>query len=740
MSKSSDKNNAPERGTVTAKQPQLSAELQAVRDARHADPFSVLGLHTENNHTIIRAFLPHTEFVKVIEMGTVLERIPGSDFFISEPITDSLPEHYQLETTDSDDTRHQFYDPYCFAPQLSDFDIYLYGEGHHWRAWHWLGAHIHEVDDIEGVLFAVWAPNAERVSVVGDFNHWDGRCHPMRLREGSGVWELFIPGLVSGELYNFEVRTATGDILLKSDPYARQFESSSATANRIVPPSHYEWSDTHWLDQRQHHDWLHAPLSIYEVHLGSWQRDADNNMLSYRELAERLVEHVTYMGFTHVELLPIAEHPFYGSWGYQTTGYYAPCSRYGNEDDLRYLVDLCHQNNIGVIVDWVPAHFPKDAHGLARFDGTALYEHADPRRGEHRDWNTLIFNYGRHEVSNFLIANALYWLDEFHIDGLRVDAVASMLYLDFAREKDDWLPNREGGRENIEAVEFIKQLNIVSHEQFPGTIMMAEESTDWPMVSRRTDQGGLGFSMKWNMGWMHDVLDYMELEPVHRRYHHNKLTFGMMYNMNENFILPFSHDEVVHEKASLRYKMSGDEWQQFANLRLLYLLMYSHPGKQLLFMGNEFGQGSEWNHDQSLDWHLLDYPSHQGLMKLVSDLNHINRSHPALHYYDFEEQGFKWINCDDDAQSVLSFKRMSDDETVIIILNFTPVPRPGYRIGVDEAGHYSELLNTDSELYGGTNMGNHHGCQTNNQSWMDYPCSIAVDLPPLAGIILKRTT
>ena len=738
MKASVDKQNDPKEGTMPHKNHDIGADMQAIRDARHADPFSVLGLHTHNQQANIRTFLPHTESVRIIDSNTVLERIPGTDFFISDSVPDTLTAPYQLETTNAAGQIDQFYDPYSFPPQVSDYDLYLYGEGRHWQAWHWLGAHIHKAEGVKGVLFAVWAPNAERVSVVGDFNQWDGRCHPMRLRGNSGVWELFIPNLNDGELYNFEVRAVNGDILLKSDPYARQFESSSATSNRIVSASQYAWGDQNWLEQRQHRDWLHAPLSIYEVHLGSWQRDAEDDFLSYRELAERLVEHVHYMGFTHVELLPIAEHPFYGSWGYQTTGYYAPCSRYGDEDDLRYLVDLCHKNNIGVIVDWVPAHFPKDAHGLARFDGTALYEHADPRRGEHRDWNTLIFNYGRHEVSNFLIANALYWLDEFHIDGLRVDAVASLLYLDFAREKDDWLPNKHGGRENIEAVEFIKQLNIVSHEQFPGTIMMAEESTDWPNVSRRTDQGGLGFSMKWNMGWMHDVLDYMKLEPVHRRYHHNKLTFGMMYNKNENFILPFSHDEVVHEKASLRYKMSGDEWQQFANLRLLYLLMYTHPGKQLLFMGNEFGQGREWNHDQSLDWHLLDYPLHQGLLKFVSDLNHINRSHPALHYYDFEERGFKWINCDDSIHSVLSFKRMSDDETVIVILNFTPVPRQHYRIGVDQPGHYSELLNTDADRYGGSNVSNGQGYDTDNQAWMDFPCSIAVDLPPLGGIILKQ--
>jgi len=717
----------------------LNAEYADIMAARHPDPFSILGRHTNNSSSCIRALLPHADNVMVVEMDTPLFRVPNTDIFVADNIDINCPQHYQLSWTDSRGKTQQAYDPYCFNPQLSDYDIHLLGEGRHWRTWQWLGAHPHVADGIQGVLFAVWAPSANRVSIVGDFNQWDGRRHPMRLRGNSGVWELFLPELAVGELYKIEIRTADGKVHLKSDPYAREFEYSSGTANRVTAPSRFAWSDSDWLEKRQHADWLHAPLSIYEVHLGSWQRDAEGRIMSYRELAERLVEHVTYMGFTHIELLPITEHPFYGSWGYQTIGYYAPCARYGNADDLRYLVDLCHQHNIGVFVDWVPAHFPKDAHGLARFDGTALYEHADPRRGEHRDWDTLIFNYGRHEVRNFLIANALYWIEEFHFDGLRVDAVASMLYLDFAREKGDWLPNQYGGRENLDAVEFIKQLNIVTHEQFPGTLMMAEESTDWPNVTRPVHDDGLGFSMKWNMGWMHDVLDYMSLDPIYRQSQHNKLTFGMMYNYNENFILPFSHDEVVHEKCSLLYKMSGDEWQQFANLRLLYCLMYTYPGKQLLFMGNEFGQGPEWNHDKSLDWHVLEYPLHKGLLHTVRDLNHLNKQHPALHFYDFEPQGFQWLDCNDAEKSVFSYQRMSDDETIIVVMNFTPVPRNDYRVGVDAAGHYTEILNTDSEYYGGSNIGNGLGCDAEKITWLDHPWSISVNLPPLAGVILKRT-
>jgi 1,4-alpha-glucan branching enzyme len=588
------------------------------------------------------------------------------------------------------------------------------------------------------VLFATWAPNAERISVVGDFNHWDGRCHPMRVRGGSGIWELFIPDLEAGALYKFEIRSNRGgQILLKADPYGRHFEVRPSTASIVASSSRHTWQDHGWMEARAHHDWLHAPMSIYEVHLGSWQRDEQGNFLSYRELAMRLVEHVKKLGFTHIELLPITEHPFDGSWGYQTIGYYAPTSRFGTPDDFRFFVDYCHEHGIGVLLDWAPGHFPKDAHGLANFDGSALYEHEDPRLGEHKDWGTLIFNYGRNEVRNFLFSSALYWLEEFHIDGLRVDAVASMLYLDYSRNAGEWVPNIHGGRENLEAIHFVRQLNEVTHDQHPGTMIMAEESTSWPMVSRPIYLGGLGFSMKWNMGWMNDTLEYISKEPIHRLYHHDKLTFSLLYAFTENFILPFSHDEVVHGKGSMLQKMPGDEWQRFANLRLLYCYMFTHPGKKLLFMGCEFGQGQEWNHATTLDWYVLDYPLHQGIQRLVGDLNRFYCNTPALHRFDFEHQGFEWVDCHDAAQSVLIYLRRAGDEFVITALNFTPVPRPNYRIGVPVAGQYLEVLNTDSEYYGGSNMGNGNGIHSEPTPWMGRPHSIELTLPPLAGVVLR---
>jgi len=719
----------------------LSSDMQRIIDAQHNDPFCILGPHVDSQNTEICVFIPNAKQVTVVETNSVMQRVAESDIFTVSMTADAkknLPEHYQLRWVDGNNTEHTQYDPYSFAPQVSEYDLHLYGEGKHWHAWHWLGAQLHQCDGIDGVLFAVWAPNATRISVIGDFNQWDGRRHPMRMCANSGVWELFIPGLVDGDSYKFELLAKDGKLLHKSDPYAKRFEFSAGTANIVCAPSQYQWDDAHWLNQRREHDWLHSPLSIYEVHLGSWRRHEDGRYLNFRELALALVEHVEELGFTHIELMPVTEHPFYGSWGYQTIGYYSLTSHYGSADDFRYLVDLCHQHHIGIIMDWVPAHFPKDEHGLRNFDGSALYEHDDPRRAEHREWDTLIFNYGRHEVRNFLIANALYWLEEFHIDGLRVDAVASMLYLDYAREDDDWLPNEYGGRENLDAIEFLKQLNAVSHQKFPGTIMMAEESTDWPMVSRPTHLGGLGFSMKWNMGWMHDILDYMSLDPVYRQYSHNSLTFGVLYAYHENFILPFSHDEVVYGKRSLLYKMSGDEWQQFANLRLLYVFMYTFPGKQLIFMGNEFGQGPEWNHDKQLDWHVLDYPLHRGVMNLVSDITHLNKNQEALYKYDFEERGFSWIDCHDASQSILSYCRKSDNQNIIVILNFTPVIRSGYRIGVPEAGTYIELLNSDSEYYGGSNIGNYNGVNSDDQSWMGYPFSIVLDLPPLAGLVLIK--
>jgi len=716
----------------------ITPEIQRIIDARHHDPFSVLGRHRANSKKdIIRAFIPRAKEVRIVNSDIQLKRIEGTDIFQWTGIASSLPRHYQFAWKDENEHTHIDYDPYCFEPLLPDFDLHLFGEGKHWHAYNVLGARPVEVEGIEGVLFSTWAPSAERVSVVGDFNRWDGRCHPMRVRGATGIWELFIPGLDAGTLYKFEIRSHTeNQLLLKSDPYGRFFEQRPSTASIVTADSQFEWNDSQWVEQRKSSDWLHEPLSIYEVHLGSWQQDENGNFLNYRELAVRLVEHVKNLGFTHIELLPITEHPFDGSWGYQTIGYYAPTSRFGTPDDFRYFVDYCHNNGIGVFLDWAPGHFPKDSHGLARFDGSALYEHEDPRMGEHKDWGTLIFNYGRNEVRNFLFSSALYWLEEFHLDGLRVDAVASMLYLDYSREADEWVPNIHGGNENLEAIQFVRQLNEVTHEQHPGTLIMAEESTSWPMVSRPIYLGGLGFSMKWNMGWMNDTLDYISQDPIHRQYYQDKLTFSLLYAFTENFILPFSHDEVVHGKGSMLNKMPGDEWQRFANLRLLYCYMFTHPGKKLLFMGCEFGQGREWNHAEPLDWYVLDYPYHNGMQKLVGDLNHNYRSIAALHRYDFDHQGFEWIDCHDTAHSVLIYLRRDGDEFVITLLNFTPLPRHNYRIGIPVEGTYKEIINTDSAHYGGSNMGNGGLIQSQATPWMGRPHSIELTLPPLAGIVL----
>jgi 1,4-alpha-glucan branching enzyme len=615
--------------------------------------------------------------------------------------------------------------------------MHLFGEGRHRHVYRLLGARVHEADGTAGVLFSVWAPSAARVSVVGDFNRWDGRSHPMRVH-GNGVWELFIPDLPPGVVYKYEIRAQNGDIFLKSDPFGRRFEVRPATASIVEPESTFEWTDGDWLKRRDGADWLHAPMSIYEVHLGSWQRGPEGEMLNYRDLGRRLVEYVRDLGFTHLELMPVTEHPYDKSWGYQTTGYYAPTSRFGSPDDFRWFVDHCHANGIGVILDWVPAHFPKDAHGLARFDGTALYEHEDPRLGEHKDWSTLIYNFGRYEVKNFLVSSAVFWLEEFHIDGLRVDAVASMLYLDYSREEGEWIPNRFGGRENLEAIDFMRELNEVAHAQVPGALIMAEESTSWPQVTKPTYLGGLGFDLKWNMGWMNDTLRFIEHEPVHRQYHQDMLTFSMLYAFTENFLLPFSHDEVVHGKRSMLNKMPGDEWQRFANLRLIYTYMFTHPGKKLLFMGTEFGQGTEWDSSNLLDWYVLDYPFHQGLQRLVRDLNDLYRAEPALHWRDFEWDGFEWIDCHDAQHSVLIFLRRSEGEFLVTALNFTPIPRDGYRIGVPEAGTYRELLNSDASDYSGSGMGNGaRSLVAEERPWMGRPYSFEITLPPLAGIVLK---
>ena len=717
----------------------LAPELIRIAEARHHDPYGVLGRHPAQSGEVIRAYIPGAAAVSLPDAGdAALQRINGSDFFEWHGPRGLAPSPYRLAWRDAQGRTHAAYDPYCFAPQISDFDLYLFGQGKHWHAYRFMGSHPITVEGVPGVLFATWAPNAERVSVVGDFNNWDGRRHPMRSRGGTGVWEIFRPDLRPGALYKFEMRNRnTGDVMLKADPYSQSFELRPSTASIVRRETDYAWGDGDWLRRREADAWLHGPMSIYEVHLGSWERDENGNFLNYRRLADRLVEYVKRLGFTHIELLPITEHPLDISWGYQATGYYAPTSRFGSPDDFRYFVDQCHRNGIGVLLDWVPGHFPRDDWALARFDGSALYEHEDPRRGEHRDWGTMIFNYGRNEVRNFLLSSAVYWLEEFHIDGLRVDAVASMLYLDYSRQPGDWLPNIYGGNENLEAIDFLRQLNEVVHGQHPGAVVIAEESTAWPMVSRPSYLGGLGFSMKWNMGWMHDTLEYMKKDPVYRHYHHHMLTFGLLYTFTENFVLPFSHDEVVHGKRSLLYRMPGDEWQRFANLRLLYAYMFSYPGKKLLFMGCEFAQGEEWNSEKALPWYVLDFPCHQGVQRLVSDLNKVYTREPALHRHEFESHGFEWIDCNDATQSVLSYMRRSGDEVVIGIFNFTPVPREEYRLGVPYPGWYRELLNTETEYYCGSNMGNAGGLLAEEVPWMGRPYSIKLRLPPLAGVLIK---
>jgi len=667
-----------------------------------------------------------------------LARIPGSDLFVWAGVPGLVPERYRLAWEDAAGKRHLAYDPYCFGPQLADLDLHLFAEGRHLHAYRFLGAHGWSAQGVAGVRFAVWAPNAERASVVGDFNAWDGRVHPMRVRGGFGVWEIFIPGLAAGELYKFEIRDRTGNVQVKIDPYARSFQKRPDTAAHICLEGGFRWGDGAWMQARAQADWRHRPLSVYEVHPGSWRRRADGGFLGYRELAEQLGDYVLELGFTHVELLPITEHPLDDSWGYQATGYFAPTSRFGSPDDLRWFVDHLHRRGIGVLLDWVPAHFPRDTFALAHYDGSALYEHADPRLGEHKDWGTLIFNYGRNEVRSFLMSSALYWLEEFHLDGLRVDAVASMLYLDYSRHPGEWIPNQFGGNENLEAVEFLRRLNIVTHERCPGTLMIAEESTAWPAVSRPTYIGGLGFSMKWNMGFMHDTLSYMSKDPVYRHFHHDQLTFGLLYAFSENFILPFSHDEVVHGKGSILGRMPGDQWQRLASVRLLYTLMFTHPGKKLLFMGCEFAQEREWNFAAELDWDLLDRPEHRGVARLVGDLNRLHRSYKALHELDFEGEGFEWIDCHDNSQSVLSFIRKDRDghEILAAIFNFTPLPRLDYRIGVPLAGRYCEILNSDAEAYGGSNLGNQGGLLSEPRPWMGRPHSLAMVVPPLGAVIL----
>jgi 1,4-alpha-glucan branching enzyme len=625
---------------------------------------------------------------------------------------------------------------------ISDYEAYLFGEGHWLRAWEKMGARPAVIDGATGYSFAVWAPNATGVSVVGDFNAWDGRTHPLHSLGASGLWEAFIPGLAEGTLYKLEIHQPDGPPLIKADPFALAAEHPPKTASVASRIHGYAWRDDAWMTARRERGTvLDRPMAVYEVHPGSWRRkpEAANRPLTWRELAAELVPYVGGLGFTHVELMPVMEHPFDGSWGYQVTGYFAPTSRYGTPDDFRFFVDACHQAGLGVFLDWVPGHFPKDAHGLARFDGTALFEHQDPRQGEHPDWGTLIFNYSRHEVSNFLITNALFWLEAFHVDGLRVDAVASMIYLDYSRKAGEWIPNSHGGRENLDAIDFLRELNTVTHREQPGTAMIAEESTAFPAVSRPTWVGGLGFTLKWNMGWMHDILTYTSKDPLFRRWEHQHLTFSMLYAWTENFILPFSHDEVVHGKGAMLDKIPGDEWQKAATLRALYAFMYVHPGKKLLFMGSEFGQWREWNHDESLDWHLVPEPIHGGLQRFVGDLNRLYASEPALHQVDFVASGFEWIDCNDHEASVISLIRRAKDprDWIVAVLNWTPVVRPGYRIGVPEPGFYEELLNSDAWPYAGSNVGNAGGVGSEPIAAHGHAQSLLLTLPPLSGLVLK---
>ena len=720
----------------------LEADIERLVARDHPQPHDVLGAHPAGSGVIVRAYRPDAAAVRVVPTrGNVVElqRRHLAGVFEGRLPRRQLPFRYRLEVDYPGGQTVTLDDPYAFLPTLGELDLYLAGEGRHEELYARLGAHVREIDEVDGTAFSVWAPSARSVSVVGDFNGWDGRLNPMRTLGSAGIWELFVPGVGDGSRYKYEVRTQDGSLLLKADPVAFAAEIPPATAS-IVHRSRHEWHDQAWLDRRNAEAQLDRPISIYEVHLGSWRRNPleGNRSLTYLELADELSAYAVDLGFTHVELLPVMEHPFTGSWGYQVTGFYAPTSRFGTPDDFRAFVDRLHGHGLGVILDWVPAHFPRDAFALARFDGTALYEHADPRRGEHPDWGTLVFNYGRREVRNFLLANALYWLREFHADGLRVDAVASMLYLDYSRKPGQWVPNAQGGNEDLDAVAFVRELNEVVHRDQPGTLLAAEESTAWPGVSRPTYEGGLGFGLKWNMGWMHDTIDYFGRDPVHRSYHHNQLTFGLMYAFSENFVLPLSHDEVVHGKGSLLRKMAGDRWQQLANLRALYGHMWAHPGKKLLFMGGELAQESEWSHDGSLDWHLLEQPAHEGIQRLVRHLNLIYRDEPALWERDFDPSGFCWLEVGDTAANTLAFARFSGDgaRTLVSVENLSPVPRPGYRVGLPRGGEWRELLNTNAAVYGGSGLVNDAKLAAEERAWHGQPWSVELTLPPLAVVWL----
>ena len=718
-------------------------EVAALLRLEHGDPHRLLGAHESPGGVVYRVFRPEATRVAVIRADRaplVLARIHEAGLFEGVDASAGQVPRYELEIEYGPGRSFRVHDPYAFLPTLGELDVHLAAEGRHERLWEKLGAHPRTMDGVDGVAFAVWAPNARGVSVVGDFSDWDGRLYPMRRLGASGIWELFVPDVREGAFYKYEIRTSDGHVALKADPYALATEPPPRTASRVHEP-HYTMTDDAWCRARAARDPQRQPLSIYEVHLGSWRRDAYGRPLGYRGIAEMLADYVAWMGFTHVELLPVMAHPFGGSWGYQVSGYFAPTARWGSPEDLHFLIEVLHARGIGVIMDWVPAHFPKDDFSLGRFDGTALYEHMDSRLGEHPDWGTYVFNFGRNEVKNFLMASALYWLREYHVDGLRVDAVASMLYRDYSRAAGEWLPNEQGGRENLQAIGFLKELNAVVHREVPGVLMIAEESTAWTGVSRPVYVGGLGFGFKWNMGWMHDFLEYFSKDPVYRRYHHTNLSFGLLYAWSEHFVLPISHDEVVHGKGSLLGKMAGgDAWQKRANLRALFGTMWAHPGRKLIFMGCEIGQWSEWRHDQSLDWHLVDEPAHRGIHLLVRDLNWAYREHPALWEADSNPASFEWLDVDNAHDNVIAFVRRSPTgagKDVVCVANLSPVVRAGYRVGLPHAGRWTEILNTDSSVYGGGNVGNGGGVQTDDITWAGKPCSAALVLPPLGVIWLE---
>ncbi len=724
----------------------LPEDIERLIRVEHPDPHSILGAHRytikDKAGIVVRAFHPEAIKAEVLIQGSkpfLMEKCHTGGLFAAFIPEQRLPFRYRIRFTFVDGSDWESHAPYRFLPTLGDMDLYLAGEGTHHRLYERLGAHLREMDGVSGVSFAVWAPNAKRISVVGDFNNWDGRLFPMRQMGASGIWELFVPGLKAGTLYKYEIKTPKGDLRIKTDPYAFAMELRPGSASIVWDVDRYEWHDDQWMASRPDRNLRQEPMAIYEVHLGSWMRvpEQENRWLTYRELAHRLVEHVKKFGFTHVELLPVAEHPFDASWGYQVTGYYAPTSRFGTPDDFKYFVEMCHQNDIGVIVDWVPAHFPKDDYSLRLFDGSALYEHRDPRQAEHAEWGTLIFNFGRYEVRNFLLANALFWLDKYHIDGLRVDAVASMLYLDYGKRDGEWIPNRYGGNENLEAIEFFRKLNIAVYSMFPGCFTVAEESTAWSGVTLPAHLGGLGFGFKWDMGWMHDTLLYFSKDSIHRKYHHNNLTFSMMYAYSENFILPFSHDEVVYGKGSLLRKMSGDEWQKFANLRLLLAYMYTHPGKKLLFMGTELASWDEWDHEKRLDWHIVSDPLRQAFQQFMLDLGRLYLQQPPLWELDPFPEGFSWIDCNDSENSVVSYIRFGKKDHLVCVLNFTPVPRHDYRIGIPGNRGYRERINSDSDYYGGSNMGNKGYLEVEEIPSHGLSQSISLTLPPLACLILE---